>query len=132
MDRDRSRRTYGLKMHQDQVWDTIKEYRYFAPAKLALDEGRNRFPAESALSRVRPVTGGAIERRLLMEGVRYRLGQCLLRIGTLLCGAPNRSRPRAEPDRRFLAVQTLGGALATAHPSDTYRCAHLVGQMTWV
>src|SRR4051794_17875155 len=88
MDRYLSRSDRGPTSYQDQFWNTISDYRYLAPVKMAMDESHDRLLAEAACARVLLLTDPAIGPRQLIDNVRYRLGQHFIRLGTLLCGAP--------------------------------------------
>jgi hypothetical protein len=89
MDRYRSRNANAIELHQHQIWDTISEYRYLAPLKMARDENRNRLLAKAELSWVFAATDrGAMQPWPLMDGIRNRVGQALIRLGTQLCGTP--------------------------------------------
>ena len=78
----------GLKSHQDQIWNTIIDYRYLAPVKMAMDESHDRLLADAACAGVFPLTDPTVRPRLLIDHVRHRLGQTFIRLGTLLCGTP--------------------------------------------
>lgn len=86
MDWNRFGNAPGLELNQYQLWDALNDYRHFAAVKLAWDENRNRLLADAAYARVHPGAERGIEPRPLLDGVRNRLGQALIRLGTQLCG----------------------------------------------
>lgn len=101
MNRNRSSRR--LTAHQDQILDLVTDYRYLAPAKLALDEAREQLLAAAALDRLLPPADSADRQSSPMEAVRHRLGGLLIRLGTNL-----RDAYAVEPD-----IPTTSGAAAS-------------------
>ncbi len=80
-------------MHQDQVFDMIKDYHYFAPAMLARGDSYARRQTDTALGRwEEPIA--VTDRAFVPRGaLRMRLGAFLIRLGIWL-----RDGLAAQPD----------------------------------
>ena len=70
-----------------EVLDTIRDHRYLAGHKLALDEAHERAVAEAARCRLLADAGLAPGWRPAVAGVRRRVGAALVGVGTRLQGA---------------------------------------------
>ena len=70
-----------------EVLNTIRDHRYLAGHKLALDEAHEWAVAEAARCRLLAANGAAAGRRPLIVEVRRRVGAALVGIGTRLQGA---------------------------------------------
>ena len=75
---------------QRQMLDAVVPYRYYAPAKLALDEAREQMLAETALYHLMNASRPTAGRSQLTQRVRHRLGGILILIGTHLQGTGTR------------------------------------------
>ena len=82
---------------REQVLNIIRDHRYLAGQKLALDEAHEQAVAEVARARLLADAGFAPGWRLLTAGLRQRVGAALVRVGTRLQGAGSTGRATAAP-----------------------------------
>ena len=80
-----------------EVLDTIRDHRYLAGHKLALDEAHERAMAEAARCRLLAANRTAPSRRPTGAGVRRRVGAALVGVGTWLQGASPAGHAAAAP-----------------------------------
>jgi hypothetical protein len=75
------------RVHQDQGLDLIRDYGFFAPAKMARDEAYQQLMDEAARDRFLRSADGTDRLASRIETARHRLGALLIRLGTTLQGA---------------------------------------------
>ena len=98
MDLYQSTRGLPFPSRQDPIFNAIVAYGYFAPYKLAWDEAHARMLDDGTLSQRLAAAASGATRRPLLEGVRRRLGEILMLIGTRLQGtAPVAAGVSASP-----------------------------------
>lgn len=93
-DQSPAQRRDAIDQRQAMI-DTIADYRFLTPHKIAADERRQRAMAHAALS---GATGGsAVAFRQWPVALRRRLGAALVEVGTRLQGNVAGLAPQPEP-----------------------------------
>ena len=94
----------AAETRQAELLNTIRDYRYLAGYKLAADGMRERALTERALCRRLAAHGARPARRPVVAGMRRRLGEALVGLGTRLQGGSLEALPVASPAGSRAAV----------------------------